>query len=175
MRDPKKIEVASQNPTTERIEQFYYTVEEHDKFDLLNRILYTQRPDLSIVFCDTREKVELLVRQMKAQGHRCRGLHGGMEQRDRLTTMQSFKCGEFPLLIATDIAARGIDIEALSLVINYDMPFEKEKYVHRIGRTGRVDNEGTAITFVSACEHKMLQEIEDICGLSNRRERAPLR
>lgn len=164
MRDPRRIEVASQNPTTARIEQFYYTVEEHDKLDLLNRVLYTRRPELSIVFCDTREKVEHLVGQLKAQGHRCSGLHGGMEQRDRLTTMQSFKCGDFPLLIATDIAARGIDIEALSLVINYDMPFEKEKYVHRIGRTGRVDNEGTAISFVSAYELKLLQEIETYVG-----------
>ncbi len=164
MRNPKKIDVASQNPTTDRIKQFYYAVEENEKYDLLNRILYAQRPELSIVFCHTREKVEHLAHRMKAQGHRCRGLHGGMEQRDRLTTMQSFKNREFPLLISTDIAARGIDIETLSLVINYDMPFEKEKYVHRIGRTARVDNEGTAISFVSAGEFKMLQEIEEYVG-----------
>ncbi len=164
MRTPWRIEVASQNPTTERIEQFYYAVEEDKKLALLRRILNIRRPELTMVFCPTREKVDLLVRQMKVQGYYCRGLHGGMEQRDRLATMESFKNGEFPLLIATDVAARGIDIEALSLVINYDLPFEKEKYVHRIGRTGRIENEGTAITFVSAGEMKMLQEIEAYVG-----------
>ncbi len=164
MRDPKRIEVASQNPTTARIEQFYYTVEEHDKFDLLNLILNSMQPELSLVFCHTREKVDQLVQRMKANRYLCRGLHGGMEQRDRLSIMQRFKNGDFPLLIATDVAARGIDIEALTLVINYDIPFDKEKYVHRIGRTGRIDNEGTAITFVSAGEYKMLQEIEQYVG-----------
>ncbi len=164
MLTPTKIEVASQNPTTARIEQFYYTVEEPEKLELLSRILNALKPDLTIVFCDTREKVEHLVHQMKAKGHHCRGLHGGMEQRDRLTTMQSFKNGVFPILIATDIAARGIDVEALRLVINYDIPHDKEKYVHRIGRTARIDNEGTAITFVSSGEFKMLQEIEKYVG-----------
>jgi ATP-dependent RNA helicase DeaD len=164
LRSPKKIEVASKNPTPERIEQFYYAVEEKGKFDLLRQIIYTYRPDSCIVFCNTREKVELLCLRMKAQGHACWGLHGGMEQRDRLATMQSFKNGEFPFLIATDVAARGIDIEALSLVVNCDIPLEKEKYVHRIGRTGRIDNAGIAITLISACEIKMLQDIEDYVG-----------
>ena len=164
MRNPKKIEVISKNPATSRIEQFYYAVEEDGKFDLLNQIIYTIRLDSCIVFCHTREKVELLYRRMKAQGHNCWGLHGGMEQKDRLATMQGFKNGEFPFLIATDVAARGIDIEALSLVINYDIPFDKEKYVHRIGRTGRIDNLGIAITFVSASEVNMLQEIENYLG-----------
>jgi superfamily II DNA/RNA helicase len=164
MQSPKRIEVASKNPTTERIEQYYYAVEEDDKFDLLNQIIYINRPDSCIVFCHTREKVELLYRRMKEQGYNCWGLHGGMEQRDRLATMQAFKNGEFPYLIATDVAARGIDIEELSLVINYDLPFDKEKYVHRIGRTGRIGNNGMAISLVSTGEIKMLQEIEDYVG-----------
>ncbi|PKM77963.1 MAG: RNA helicase [Firmicutes bacterium HGW-Firmicutes-15] len=164
MRSPKKIEVVSQNPTTARIEQYYYTVEEDDKYHLLSQIINTHRPDSCIVFCHTREKVKLLYHRMKTQGHSCWALHGGMEQRDRLATMQGFKNGEFPFLIATDVAARGIDIEELSLVINYDIPFEKEKYVHRIGRTGRINNEGLAITLISRCEMKMLQEIENYVG-----------
>lgn len=164
MRNPKKIEVASENPTRSRIEQFYYTVEENGKFDLLRQIIYTQRPDACMVFCATRERVESLCHRMKAMGHHCSGLHGGMEQRDRLATMECFKNEEFPLLITTDIAARGIDIEALSLVINYDIPFEKEKYVHRIGRTGRLANEGIAISLIAPDEMKMLQEIEKYVG-----------
>lgn len=174
MCNPKKIEVASQSPTTERIKQFYYAVEEPEKFDLLNRILYTRRSELSIVFCDTREKVEHLVGQMKRAGYRCKGLHGGMEQRDRLAAMQRFKCGEFPLLITTDVAAKGIDIEALNLVINYDIPFDKEKYVHRIGRTGRLDNAGTAITFVTNKEVKALQEIEAYIGYQIAEQEPPI-
>jgi len=164
MRTPKKIEVVSQNPTTARIEQYYYAVEEDSKFDLLNQIIYTQRPDRCMVFCHTREKVDLLCRWLKAKGYSCWGLHGGMEQRDRLTAMQSFKNGEFSILIATDVAGRGIDVEELSLVVNYDIPSEKEKYVHRIGRTGRINNAGIAITLISANEIKMLQEIEDFVG-----------
>ena len=164
MRNPKRIEVASSNPTTERIQQFYYAVEGDSKFDLMSQIIYTQRPDRCMVFCATREKVDLVCHRMKAAGHRCWGLHGGMEQRDRLATMQRFKNGEIPFLIATDVAARGIDIEALSLVINYNIPFEKEKYVHRIGRTARMDHTGIAITLVSAGEMTLLHEIEDFIG-----------
>ncbi|MDD3363648.1 MAG: DEAD/DEAH box helicase [Syntrophomonas sp.] len=164
MRSPERIEVVSQNPTTARIEQFYYAVEEDGKFDLLNQIIYTHRPDRCMVFCSTREKVDLLCRRMKAKGYSCWGLHGGMEQRDRLATMQGFKNGDFPFLITTDVAGRGIDIEELSLVVNYDIPYEKEKYVHRIGRTGRMDNAGIAITLISTGENKILQEIEEYVG-----------
>ncbi len=164
MQSPERIEVASKNPTTARIEQYYYSMEENDKFDCLNQIIDNQGPEACIVFCHTREKVEQLCQRMKAQGYNCWDLHGGMEQRDRLATMQSFKNGEFPFLIATDVAGRGIDIEELSLVINYDVPVEKEKYVHRIGRTGRIDNPGVAITLVSPNEMKMLHEIEDYVG-----------
>ena len=164
MQSPERIEVASKNPTTARIEQFYYTVDEDGKFDCLSQIINNQRPDACIVFCHTRDKVEQLCHRMKSQGYNCWTLHGGMEQKDRLATMQSFKNREFPFLIATDVAGRGIDIEELSLVINYDVPVEKEKYVHRIGRTGRIDNDGVAITLVSPNEMKMLHEIEDYVG-----------
>jgi len=164
MRTPKRIQVLSKNPTTARIEQYYYAVEEEGKFALLSQIMYTQRPERCIIFCHTREKVDLLWRRMKAKGCSCSALHGGMDQTDRLAAMQSFKNWEFPLLIATDVAGRGIDVEELGLVINYDIPSEKEKYVHRIGRTGRIDNTGVAITFVSASENEMLHEIEDYIG-----------
>ncbi len=173
MRNPERIEAASNNPTTSRIEQFYYAVEEDGKFDCLKQIIDNQSPDACIVFCHTREKVEQLCHRMKAQGYNCWDLHGGMEQRDRLAAMQSFKNGEFPFLIATDVAGRGIDIEELSLVVNYDIPFEKEKYVHRIGRTGRIDNAGVAITLVSPNEMKMLHEIEDYVGYKIREKTLP--
>jgi len=161
MINPQKIEITSENPTTEKIEQFHYEVLESEKFELLNQIIYTQRPNTCLLFCHTREKVEQLLESMKAQGYNCAGLHGGLEQRDRLSIMQKFKSGEYHFLIATDIAARGIDLENLSLVINYDIPFEAEKYIHRIGRTGRLGNNGIAISFVTPDESSVLQEIEE--------------
>ncbi|MEA1962458.1 MAG: DEAD/DEAH box helicase [Bacillota bacterium] len=161
MHDPVKIEIVSNNPTTEKIKQVYYKVEQQEKFELLRKIIYTQRPDSCLVFCHTREKVEQLLQSMKDEHYSCSGLHGGMEQRERLVAMQSFKRGNFRFLIATDVAARGIDIDDLSLVINYDLPFEKEKYVHRIGRTGRIGNVGMAVSFVSEYEIKMFHAIED--------------
>jgi len=161
MISPARIKIVSENPTTEKIQQFYYEVEEHEKFNLLNKIIYTYTPNSCILFCHTREKVDKLLQLMKAKDYSCIGLHGGMEQRDRLSAMERFKRGEIHFLAATDIAARGIDIEDLSLVINYDLPFEKEKYVHRIGRTGRIGKEGIAITFVSPYEIRFLKEIEE--------------
>jgi superfamily II DNA/RNA helicase len=160
MHDPEKIEIIANNPTTEKIKQVYYPVEEASKFELLRRVIYAERPDSCMVFCHTREKVEQLFQSMQEHNYNCSALHGGMDQRDRLSTMQSFKRGNFRFLITTDVAARGIDIEDLSLVINYDLPFEKEKYVHRIGRTGRIGHEGKAVSFVSMDENKMFHAIE---------------
>ncbi|MBF8982063.1 DEAD/DEAH box helicase [Lutibacter sp. B2] len=161
MIDPKRIEVDSKDSTTEKIEQAYYEVEEHRKFNLINKIIYTERPSRCIIFCNTREKVENIIRQMKNEKYSCRGLHGGMEQGERLNTMQRFKRGQFDFLVATDVAARGIHIDDVTHVINYDIPVEKESYVHRIGRTGRAGNGGIAITFVSQGDVEMLNDIEE--------------
>ncbi|MTV50631.1 DEAD/DEAH box helicase [Heliobacillus mobilis] len=161
MRNPEKIEVKSENPTTDKIDQYFYEVDEENKSSLLNNIFYIQRPESCIVFCNTREQVDAVFSKMKHNGYLCSSLHGGMEQRERLMTIQKFKRGEFRFLIATDVVARGIHIDDIALIINYDVPMESESYVHRIGRTGRAGNEGTALTFVTPRDHRFLTEIEE--------------
>ena len=161
MRKPRKVEVASNISTTEKIQQYCYEVEEDNKFSLLKKIIYTEKPESCILFCNTREKVDSLLKKMKGERFFCEGLHGGMEQSHRLSIVQSFKRGEFHFLIATDVAARGIHIDDVTHVINYEVPMENESYVHRIGRTGRVESKGVAITFASLREQRFLRDIED--------------
>lgn len=165
MVDPISIEINPEKITTEEIEQVYYCIEENKKFSLLNKIIYTEHPDSCIIFCNTKNEVDKLVQRMKEKGYSCAKLHGGMEQKDRLETMKKFKRGEFVFLVATDVAARGIDIEDVTHVINYNVPFEKESYVHRIGRTGRTGKSGLAISMVSSYEIRMMKEIEEFTGV----------
>jgi ATP-dependent RNA helicase DeaD len=166
MNKPTRIEIEPKETSEIQIQQFYYEIDENKKFNLLNKVIYTQIPDSCIIFCNTKDAVDTLSNKMKDKGYSCNRLHGGMEQKDRLEIMQSFKKGEFNFLIATDVAARGIDVENITHVINYDVPVEKESYVHRIGRTGRAGNRGTAITFVCAYEHRLLKDIENFTGIT---------
>ena len=161
---PIRVEVSPESKTVEKIEQVLYEISDSEKFNLLNKIIYIENPDSCIIFCRTKENVENLYLKMKNKGYSCSALHGGMLQDDRLETMLKFKNGEFSFLIATDVAARGIDIEDLSHIINYDIPVEKESYVHRIGRTGRAGSFGKAITFVNPHELKISQGIQDYIG-----------
>ncbi|MFZ5968504.1 MAG: DEAD/DEAH box helicase [Bacillota bacterium] len=165
MINPYKIEVTPESLITENIQQVYYEIEEDRKFNLLQNIIYVENPESGIIFCNTKEAVHGLTQKMKSRGFSCYGLHGGMEQEDRLDTMKSFKKGEFQFLIATDVAARGTHIEEITHVINYDVPVEKESYVHRIGRTGRAASKGKAITLVSTRESRLLSGIEEYIGL----------
>lgn len=164
MINPKKIEIVSKSSTMDRIEQGYYEASEDKKFSLLNKVIYIERPDSCVIFCDTKETVDNTTNKMKSKGYFCEKLHGGMEQKDRLEIMQKFRRGEFQFLIATDLAARGIDIEGITHVINYEVPVEKDSYVHRIGRTGRAGAKGKAITFVSPREMRLLNDIEEYIG-----------
>lgn len=161
MLKPIKIELEAKKPTVEKIAQWYYEVEDGDKFNTLKSIIYTQKPESCILFCNTREKVEELLNKMKREQFYCEALHGGMEQSSRLHTIQGFKRGEFHFLIATDVAARGLHIDDISHVVNYEVPMEKESYVHRIGRTGRAGKEGVAITLSGKRELRFLNEIEE--------------
>ncbi|MBP1682426.1 MAG: box helicase domain protein [Proteobacteria bacterium] len=161
MNKPIKIEVDSETSSLENIRQVYYEVEEDEKFNLITKIIYTERPDSCILFCNTRDKVETVFKKMQHKGYSCGTLHGGMEQRDRLSAIHDFKRGEFQFLIATDVAARGIHIDDISLVVNYDMPLDNESYVHRIGRTGRAGKVGVAITLATKNEYRILHEIEE--------------
>lgn len=164
MQVPIKIEIEHENKASEKIIQYYYEVEENSKFKLLKKVIYTEKPDYAMIFLNTKEGVDTLTASMKKEGFSTIALHGGMEQKDRLDTMKSFKRGEFSFLVATDVAARGIDIEDITHVINYDLPLELESYVHRIGRTGRAGHNGVAITFVTPYQGRFLNEIENFIG-----------
>lgn len=173
MINSEKIEVNVKTLTTEKIDQVYYEIEERRKFSILNKIIYTERPESCILFCSTKEGVNNLFQKMNNKGYSCSGLHGGMDQKDRLDIMQRFKRGEFQFLIATDVAARGIHIEDITHVINYDVPVEKESYVHRIGRTGRAGNRGIAITFVCHYESRFFNEIQEYLGYDISKKEIP--
>jgi ATP-dependent RNA helicase DeaD len=166
MQAPIKIEIEHENKASENISQYYHEIEESNKFKLLCKVIYTERPDYGVVFLNTKDGVEKLATSMRYEGFSCMTLHGGMEQVDRLAAMKSFKNGEFNLLVATDVAARGIHIDDITHVINYDIPLELESYVHRIGRTGRVGNKGiaVAITFVTPFQKRFLEQIENFVG-----------
>ncbi|MBP2636499.1 MAG: box helicase domain protein [Firmicutes bacterium] len=173
MQDPVKIEIESENPSLETIRQVYYEVEENEKFDLITKIIYTERPDSCILFCNTRDKVEYVFEKMGRKGYSCGILHGGMEQKERLHFMQDFKRGKFQFLIATDVAARGIHVDDISLVVNYDIPVDNESYVHRIGRTGRAGHVGAAILLATRDEYKTLHEIEEYVHYKIPKQEAP--
>lgn len=164
MHEPSKISITSKNLVPSELIQELYEAESEDKLNLLYNLLYIENPDSCIIFCDTKESVDKLYNEMRKKGFKCNRLHGGMYQEDRLETMKKFKRGEFRLLVATDVASRGIDIENLDLTINYEVPMEKESYVHRIGRTGRAGKSGKAITLAAPYENKFLNQIEEYIG-----------
>ncbi|ROR28462.1 ATP-dependent RNA helicase DbpA [Mobilisporobacter senegalensis] len=164
MNTPLNVEINGTDLITDNIEHSLYRVSEVNKLSLLTDITVIQNPDSCIIFCNTKDRVDNVYNELKAAGYSCNKLHGGMEQKDRLKIMKAFKRGEFRYLIATDVAARGIDIDNISLVINYEISMEKENYVHRIGRTGRAGREGRAITFVTTKEERYLHDIEEYIG-----------
>ncbi|MDF2485849.1 MAG: helicase [Herbinix sp.] len=165
MSDPIYIAMEADGITVDKIEHLQYRVVEDEKFSLLIDVTITENPDSCIIFCRTKERVDALYALLTGLQYPCSKIHGGMEQEDRLKTMNDFKRGAFRYLIATDVAARGIDVENISLIINYDKPLKKESYVHRTGRTGRAGLEGKAITFVTAKEESYMRDITEFIGL----------
>ncbi len=164
MKRPVNIEIEKENLITDRIEHLFYKVKGEEKFDYLVKLLKKELPETAVVFCRTKENVDLAFERLKKEGYSVNKIHGGMLQKDRTFTMESFKRGEFRILVATDVASRGIDVEGITHVINLDIPVEKEAYVHRIGRTGRNKEKGKAISFVTFYEDKYLEEIESYTG-----------
>jgi ATP-dependent RNA helicase DeaD len=163
LRDPKQITIAGEKPTAgklPRVRQVAYVVARPHKVAALQRVLDMENPDSALVFCRTRLEVDTLVETLSAHGYRAEAIHGGMQQRQRDAVMGRFRSAKADLLIATDVAARGLDITQLSHVFNYDVPSAPEAYVHRIGRTGRAGREGTAITLAEPREHRLLRSIE---------------
>ncbi|MGB3368877.1 MAG: DEAD/DEAH box helicase [Acidaminobacteraceae bacterium] len=160
MNNPKKFEIEVDNSSKVKIIQELYNVEHKDKVQLLKRLTTVVNPDSCIVFCNTKQKVDEVDDELYELGYTCDRIHGGMEQKDRIEVMNNFKAGNFRYLIATDVAARGIDVDNISLVVNFDIPQDAETYVHRIGRTGRNGKEGHAVTFVASRESRYLKDIE---------------
>ncbi|WP_442597176.1 DEAD/DEAH box helicase [Neobacillus sp. D3-1R] len=164
MKDPIHIEIESTGVTADTIEHFLIEVREEEKVSLLKDITVVENPDSCLIFCRTKEHVDSVYSELDKVGYSCERLHGGLEQDDRFAVMEGFKSGNFRYLVATDVAARGIDIDNVNLVINYDVPMEKESYVHRTGRTGRAGNKGKAITFSTPFEEKFIKAIEKYIG-----------
>jgi ATP-dependent RNA helicase DeaD len=165
LHDPARVAIAREKVAAgkmPRIRQVAYVDARQQKATALERVLESEDPGSALVFCRTRLEVDELVEMLNAHGHGAEGLHGGMDQRQRDRVMARFRDGAADLLVATDVAARGLDIERLSHVINYDMPASSEAYVHRIGRTGRAGREGTAITLVEPREHRLLRSMEAV-------------
>ncbi|MDX8342308.1 DEAD/DEAH box helicase [Rossellomorea sp. YZS02] len=164
MKKPVHIEIKATGITTDKIDHAVIEVREEDKLSLLKDVTTVENPDSCIIFCRTKENVDTLCEELDRSGYPVDKIHGGMIQEARFEVMDDFKRGDFRYLIATDVAARGIDIESITHVINYDIPMEKESYVHRTGRTGRAGQAGKAITFCTPHEEKFLGEIEEYIG-----------
>ena len=163
LKKPARVTIATEKTGAgklPRVRQVAYVAPRAHKPIVLDRVLDMENPTSALVFCRTRLEVETLVETLSAHGRRAQALHGGIEQRQRDRVMQMFRAGKADLLVATDVAARGLDIEHLSHVVNYDVPASAEAYVHRIGRTGRAGRAGTAITLVEPREHRLLRAIE---------------
>ncbi|MED2975010.1 DEAD/DEAH box helicase [Fictibacillus sp. B-59209] len=173
MKDPAKIEIASAGMTTDTIKHSLINVQEEVKLALLKDVTVVENPDSCIIFCNTKEHVDTVFAELEASQYSVEKLHGGLEQEDRFAVMDGFKIGNFRYLVATDVAARGIDIDNVTLVINYDVPMEKESYVHRTGRTGRAGKKGRAITFALPYEGKYLRAIERYIGFEIDEAEAP--
>jgi ATP-dependent RNA helicase DeaD len=173
MKEPMRIEIISSGMTTNTIQHSLIEVREADKFDLLRNISITENPDSCIIFCRTQDQVNKVHLQLVNLEYATAKIHGGMEQEDRFAVMNDFQRGAFRYLVATDVAARGIDIDNITHIINYDFPMEKESYVHRTGRTARAGKGGKAISFVTPHENKWVNEVQDYVGFNIPRVDAP--
>ena len=162
MKDPEHVKIAAKELTTELVDQYYIRVKEQEKFDTMTRLMDVEQPELAIVFGRTKRRVDELTRGLKIRGFRAEGIHGDLDQNKRLRVLRDFKNGNLDVLVATDVAARGLDISGVTHVYNYDIPQDPESYVHRIGRTGRAGKSGQSITFVALNEMGYLQIIENL-------------
>ncbi|WP_341784236.1 DEAD/DEAH box helicase [Lactococcus formosensis subsp. formosensis] len=162
MKDPEHIKVAAKEMTADRIDQYFIKTKEFEKFDVLTRLLDVERPELAIVFGRTKRRVDEITRGLKLRGYRAEGIHGDLDQNKRLRVLRDFKGGHLDILVATDVAARGLDISGVTHVYNYDITQDQESYVHRIGRTGRAGKSGRSVTFVSYNEMGYLRAIEKL-------------
>lgn len=173
LKKPELVKVIKKELTVPKIDQFYYEVNPRKKSEVLSRLLDMYDPDLSLVFCNTKRKVDELVEDLKGRGYFAEGLHGDMKQSQRDRVMNGFRNGRTDILVATDVAARGIDVDDVEAVFNYDVPQDDEYYVHRIGRTGRAGRSGRAFTLVVGREIYKLKDIQRYCKTKIKRQPVP--
>jgi ATP-dependent RNA helicase DeaD len=164
MRNPESIAIAPEERTVSTVRQRYYEVAERDKMDALMEVLEREEPQSAIIFCHTQVGVDRVSTRMARRRLPVRAIHGSLSQPDRERTLADFRAGEVRYLVATNLAARGLDILHVSHVINYDIPEDAETYVHRIGRTARMGREGTAITFVAEWDAEAFLPVKKIAG-----------
>ncbi|MGC6463960.1 MAG: DEAD/DEAH box helicase [Akkermansiaceae bacterium] len=163
LRDPVTVTIAPKTTTAEKVEQRVCFVEREDKRNLLIEILGQQKPgELAVVFSRTKHGANKLARHLNQRGISSEAIHGNRSQSQRDKTLDRFRAGKLPVLVATDVAARGVDVKAVTLVVNFDLPNEPEAYVHRIGRTGRAGESGQAVSFCSTEERDQLRDIEKL-------------
>lgn len=165
MKNPVYVEIESQTMTVDTVKQAYYRVKRNEKCTQLYRLLLAYKPESCIIFCNTKIAVDMVRKFLSRKGLAVQALHGDIPQGKRMRTIQQFKQNKFHILAATDVAARGIHIEDLSLVVNFDVPDEKDSYVHRIGRTGRAGKKGFALSLVTSNDIMSLYEIEEHIGV----------
>ena len=171
--NPEFLKVTHQQLTVPEIQQIYFEVKEKMKLELLSRLIDIYNPQLSLVFCNTKRRVDTLVTHLQVRGYLADGLHGDMTQGQRDRVMSKFRSGQIEILVATDVAARGIDVGDVEAVFNYDVPNDDEYYVHRIGRTGRAGKSGRAFTFVSGREIYQLRDIQKFTKTKIEQHRIP--
>lgn len=162
MKNPEHVQIKAKEMTADLIDQYYVRAKDFEKFDIMTRLLDVQTPDLAIVFGRTKRRVDELARGLELRGYKAEGIHGDLSQQKRMSVLRSFKSGHLDILVATDVAARGLDISGVTHVYNYDIPQDPESYVHRIGRTGRAGKGGMSVTFVTPNEMSYLHTIENL-------------
>ena len=162
-KSPELVKVVKKELTVPKVTQYYYEVKPKNKLEVMCRLLDLYDPKLSVVFCNTKKQVDELVQELQGRGYFADGLHGDLKQEQRDRVMKNFRTGRTDILVATDVAARGIDVDDVEAVFNYDIPQDDEYYVHRIGRTGRAGREGRAFSLVVGREVYKLREIQRYC------------
>ncbi|WP_155287043.1 DEAD/DEAH box helicase [Lacticaseibacillus zhaodongensis] len=162
MHNPITVAIESKELTADTIEQYYVRAKDFEKFDVMTRLFDVQNPELALIFGRTKRRVDELTKGLQARGYNAEGIHGDLSQQKRMQVLRQFKAGQLDFLVATDVAARGLDITGVTHVYNYDIPQDPDSYVHRIGRTGRAGKSGISVTFVAPNEMDYMRTIEDL-------------
>lgn len=162
MHDPEIVRIKAKELTADLIDQYFVRAKESEKFDIMCRLIDVQGPDLAVVFGRTKRRVDELTRGLQARGYNAAGIHGDLSQARRMSVLKRFRSGKLDILVATDVAARGLDISGVTHVYNYDIPQDPDSYVHRIGRTGRAGQNGISVTFVTPNEIGYMRTIEQL-------------